>query len=239
MFKNEKGLTLIELLITIAVIAVVAAISVPVVSNVIAASNTNSLAAMQEQVDQFVAEAAESGSVTLNGSTLEARIDQNGDGVDEYLVKTFPVDSKYTVSGTGDGPYTVALGSGSTAPVASGNTYTVGTGFTTNYIIYGKAGGSAIGYHSFGENANGSAAMLADVTPTTNGELWNVTVKNASGSIMLNYNAVNNNGNLGPDWGNYSALSDAYNLLPNFSYGVETIIINPASKTVTFVVVIN
>ena len=117
MYKNEKGLTLIELLITIAVIAVVAAISVPVVSNVIAASSTNSLSAMQEQVDQFVAEAAESGSVTLNGSTLEARIDQDGDGTDEYLVKTFPVDSKYTVSGTGDGPYTVALTPEVTVPV--------------------------------------------------------------------------------------------------------------------------
>ena len=96
-FNREEGLTLIELLITIAVIAIVAAISVPVVSNVIEASNDNALAAMNEQVDQFYAEGEESGSVTLNNNVLEARIDQNGDGVDEYLVKTFPVDAKYTI----------------------------------------------------------------------------------------------------------------------------------------------
>ena len=138
--KNDKGLTLIELLITIAVIAVVAAISVPVVSNVIAASNTNSLNAMQEQVDQFVAEAAESGTVRLStdGTRLEALIDQNGDGTDEYLVKTFPFDSKYTVSGTGDGPYTVALGSGSTGTVAM---YTIPTGLVGE-IYDPMAGGS-------------------------------------------------------------------------------------------------
>ena len=136
MFKNEKGLTLIELLITIAVIAVVAAISVPVVSNVIAASNTNSLNAMQEQVDQFVAEAAESGSVTLNGSTLEARIDQDGDGVDEYLVKTFPVDSKYTVSGTGDGPYTVALGAGASLPTGPVTLSASNLDYTGVYIYF-------------------------------------------------------------------------------------------------------
>ena len=38
--KNDKGLTLIELLITIAVIAIVAAISVPVITNVIGDSRT-------------------------------------------------------------------------------------------------------------------------------------------------------------------------------------------------------
>jgi prepilin-type N-terminal cleavage/methylation domain-containing protein len=46
--RETEGLTLIELLVTIAVIAIVAAISVPVISNVVGSARTNAAGAMEE-----------------------------------------------------------------------------------------------------------------------------------------------------------------------------------------------
>jgi prepilin-type N-terminal cleavage/methylation domain-containing protein len=109
-FKREEGLTLIELLITIAVIAIVAAISVPVISNVVASSTANSVEAMQSQVDAFVDKYTDAGLLGVAGNTLSGSIDLNGNGVytdANELIETLVLDAKFAV---GDAPtYTVTI----------------------------------------------------------------------------------------------------------------------------------
>jgi prepilin-type N-terminal cleavage/methylation domain-containing protein len=113
--KGEKGLTLIELLVTIAVIAIVAAISVPVISNVVGSSRDNAAAVMQKQVDSFVAkydkagkaqyiENVAAGSGAKSNKRLTGFVDLNGDGdyADENeLVETFVVGDEYDIAVSG------------------------------------------------------------------------------------------------------------------------------------------
>jgi prepilin-type N-terminal cleavage/methylation domain-containing protein len=105
-FNREEGLTLIELLITIAVIAIVAAISVPVISNVVGSSNDNSKEAMQSQVDAFEKKYKESGAIAVSadGLTVTGYVDLNGDGdyvaADDELIETLVLDAKFGPSGT-------------------------------------------------------------------------------------------------------------------------------------------
>jgi prepilin-type N-terminal cleavage/methylation domain-containing protein len=113
--KGEKGLTLIELLVTIAVIAIVAAISVPVISNVVGSSRDNAAAVMQKQVDSFVAkydkagkaqyiENVADGSGAKSNKRLTGFVDLNGDGdyADENeLIETFVVGDEYDIDVTG------------------------------------------------------------------------------------------------------------------------------------------
>lgn len=100
-FNREEGLTLIELLITIAVIAIVAAISVPVITNVIGQSEDNAAAAMEAQVNQFITEGAQAGTVSYASGVFTLDIDSDGDGVDEYELKTLEVDlTRFAVADT-------------------------------------------------------------------------------------------------------------------------------------------
>jgi prepilin-type N-terminal cleavage/methylation domain-containing protein len=103
-FKNEKGLTLIELLITIAVIAIVAAISIPVITNVIESSRTSSAGSMEAQVNAFIEKYAASGAVTFNGTdTFTGWVDLDADGVVDAneAIETFTVDTaQFGLSGT-------------------------------------------------------------------------------------------------------------------------------------------
>lgn len=145
--KNDKGLTLIELLITIAVIAIVAAISVPVITNVIDSSRTNSASAMEAQINSFIAEHTQAGEVAFNGTDeFTAWVDLDGDGVfsdPAEVVKTFTVDTSrfaVTITGTNQAPTGAAVnaagGGNGGGNNASGNiTYLAGptTGWTAGF----------------------------------------------------------------------------------------------------------
>ncbi len=81
-FNREEGLTLIELLITIAVIAIVAAISVPVVTNVIASSNQSALTQTNADVADFVNKYNNTGAWSYDATTqtFQGFVDLNGNG---------------------------------------------------------------------------------------------------------------------------------------------------------------
>jgi prepilin-type N-terminal cleavage/methylation domain-containing protein len=80
--RGKEGLTLIELLVTIAVIAIVAAISVPVISNVVGSARTNAVSSMQEQANTFIDKYLDSGQVTYNSTdqTFAGFVDLDGNG---------------------------------------------------------------------------------------------------------------------------------------------------------------
>lgn len=109
MKKEASGLTLIELLITIAVIAIVAAITVPIVINVVQSSNESSLKQMNVEVDNFIERYIRGGAIlfysantsalglTLDANTIYAFVDLNGDGAitGDELVESLKVKQKF------------------------------------------------------------------------------------------------------------------------------------------------
>ena len=104
-FKNDKGLTLIELLITIAVLAVVSAIALPVINNVVSSSNSNAAAQTQSDVTDFITKYNAAGEVLLSmdGRTLQGYVDTDGDNTidSNELIDTLTIDSKFSISAAG------------------------------------------------------------------------------------------------------------------------------------------
>jgi prepilin-type N-terminal cleavage/methylation domain-containing protein len=107
--KMQEGLTLIELLITIAVLAIVAAIAVPSITNVVNSADERSLEQQNETVDQFLDRFSEGGTFlysdsggTLYGIDVPAQtfvglIDLDGDGQlsNNEIVAELKLDSKW------------------------------------------------------------------------------------------------------------------------------------------------
>lgn len=98
--QNRKGFTLTELLVTIAIIAVVAAISIPIINNVIETSKREAIAADQEQINAFIAKYNKSGGYTYDGNgKFVGYVDKNGDGIaseDEKLEELI-IDERFGV----------------------------------------------------------------------------------------------------------------------------------------------
>lgn len=102
-FNREEGLTLIELLITIAVIAIVAAISVPVITNVVGSANANAATQTENDIKDFINDGNKSGLVLMVGeNTFEHYVDLNGDNAitTNEKISDLVIDTdKFTITG--------------------------------------------------------------------------------------------------------------------------------------------
>ena len=119
-FNREEGLTLIELLITISVLAIVSAIALPVINNVVSSSNSNALAQTQSDVADFVAKYNAAGAVAFDGFTFTGFVDTDGDNTVDgnEVVDTLTLDSKFTAGGPANG-FTASYTSDAQAPTVS------------------------------------------------------------------------------------------------------------------------
>jgi prepilin-type N-terminal cleavage/methylation domain-containing protein len=144
-FNREEGLTLIELLITIAVIAIVAAISVPVISNVVGSSRDSAADAMTVNAQTFSEKYHESGTLSYveadDVGTLTGYVDLDGDGVvdaDEAMetlaidLSTFSVFSDEATEATPMGTTLPAIVEDTDSYPASDSTDTVTDFFVTS-----------------------------------------------------------------------------------------------------------
>lgn len=118
MLKNSKGLTLIELLITIAVIAIVAAISVPVITNVVQSSNDSAREQMNTEVDLFVTQFVRGGAIlfyaedtTALGQTMEANtlygfldLDGNATMTSDEIIASLTLNEKFVLVDSNNDP---------------------------------------------------------------------------------------------------------------------------------------
>lgn len=198
-FRSDRGLTLVELLITIAVLAIVSAIALPVINNVVAASNSNAYYQTIKDADAFINKYSKSGVIAYDGltSTFTGYIDTDGDNVIDANEKidTLTLDSKYSVTPTGSaslgGSYTnggvnsAVIAAPPTAPLAA-VTYSEADGDFGDYQnIYGMAGVSRFylmnaptGYIKLGNPSPALVAEMSSASPgdqiTVNGSVYTV-----------------------------------------------------------------
>jgi len=120
-FNREEGLTLIELLITISVLAIVSAIALPVVNNVVASSNSNALVQTNSDAADFVAKYNAAGAVSFDAAslTLQGYVDTDGDNqVDSgEVIDTLTIDGGKFETTTQS--FSAAYGTDWTAPTFS------------------------------------------------------------------------------------------------------------------------
>jgi prepilin-type N-terminal cleavage/methylation domain-containing protein len=225
-FSREEGLTLIELLITIAVIAIVAAISIPVITNVIDSARTSSAGSMEAQVNAFIEKYAASGEVSFNGTdTFTGWVDLDADGVVDAneAIETFTVDTaqfglsgtpmsstpqtgdSYATFSTVEATVTVAGAATGGTQQATGNLVSFGSGdFDTVSAVFLDAAGldrievwSPVATLDSAIN-NLVAGDTVVVTQFGTNQTWTMTVDSVSfmGQYYVIYGNINNTENL-------------------------------------------
>ena len=221
--KNDKGLTLIELLITIAVIAIVAAISVPVITNVIADSRTNSAAAMQEQAQAFIDKYESSGDWSFDtaSQTFLGGIDEDGNGTVTLGTVASPGAEVIDTLAVDAGQFTATV-AGTTATVVAAGANNAGG---NNNDPAGFTSYSTAGYFSNATNpewfSSWNSAASASWTPAAtfvsfdaNTGVAVVNISSDLNAVQINY-GTNNNGavtDIYPTWGNSMGSSGYFYL---------------------------
>lgn len=100
--KNEKGLTLIELLAVIVILAIIAAIAVPAIGNIIAKSNDRAILADAATVLSGAKLAIANNECTEVGDTITCKEPALKGYVEgDFLGTTDTVTKKTTTTGTG------------------------------------------------------------------------------------------------------------------------------------------
>lgn len=257
MFKHqdEKGLTLIELLITISVLAVVSAIALPVINNVVTSSNSNAYNQTLKDAQAFLDRYGNSGVVLYDGlQTLSGYIDKDGDNsIDaDEKIDTLTLDSKYAMSVTGSasigGSYsnggvtavtitTSTGGSSATPSTPTAQTFSPANGdFGTVTAINGAGSASAGFYFSNPFSSSWtSASFYNTISAQTN---WTITVVNSNTGGSFTYQAIvteqGGSMSISPDWNSNLPWSDLSTHAPDSYYYVSSIqVTGPNSFTAT------
>jgi prepilin-type N-terminal cleavage/methylation domain-containing protein len=205
-FKNDKGLTLIELLITIAVLAVISAIALPIINNVVSASNSNALNQTIKDASDFINKYSKSGVVAYDGltKTFSGYVDTDGDNTIDANEKidTLTLDAdKFAATVTGTSPSvggsysnggvtgtTVTAANGGTIapPVSTVVTYSAGYAYENKDIdIYSGYLGSTSYNPGYFRMVVGSASPLFNnfLSTWTDQQVYEVTVVTTTGSF--------------------------------------------------------
>ncbi|WP_044339503.1 type IV pilin protein [Rossellomorea aquimaris] len=105
MLKNERGLTLVELLAVIVILGIIAAIAVPSIGNIIEKSRADAVKAEGIQVLNAAKLYVSSESIpedkTLEATDLEDYLEENDDIMESGYSVTVNDDNTLTLNGTG------------------------------------------------------------------------------------------------------------------------------------------
>jgi len=170
--KNQKGLTLVELLITIAVLAIVTAIALPIVTNVVVNSRAEADRQQYILVVNFIDKwDSAGGTLTQTGNRIEA--DWSG-SLHEYI----EVPDNYILSGAGSDadPYALVY----TPPASDATTITEASGTLPD----------SDGTTTFSRDATG----VTIVTSSANWESMTVQYDPGTGNVVNSLIKKNTNG---------------------------------------------
>ena len=119
-FKNEKGLTLVELLAVIVILGIIAGIAVPSVMSIIQKSKVNAVRADALQV--------------ISAAKTYAAANTDATTITEFDLADYIIKSKLNTSSSAtDADYTVTVSDNGQTFKLTANTVTVGTGVTVKF----------------------------------------------------------------------------------------------------------